>query len=58
MSLRLRIPVVDLMRWIQGEGKPPPMGVFLRIVDFILEQGSKPGFRPERERRRTPRPAK
>jgi hypothetical protein len=49
--------VVDLMRWIQGE-KKPPMGVFLRIVDFLLEQGNKPGFPPERERRKTPRPAK
>jgi hypothetical protein len=57
LSVRLRIPVVDLMRWIQGE-KKPPTGVFLRIVDFLVEQGSKARFPPERERRKTPRPAK
>jgi hypothetical protein len=57
LSVRLRIPVVDLMRWIQGE-KKPPIGVFLRIVDFLLERGGKPGFPPERERRKTPRPPK
>ena len=40
LSQRLRIPVVDLMRWIQGEAKPP-RGVFLRVVDFIIEEGKK-----------------
>jgi hypothetical protein len=40
LSLRLRIPVVDLMRWIQGETRPSK-GVFLRVVDFIVEEGRK-----------------
>ena len=41
LSDRLRIPVVDLMRWIQGEVKPS-RGVFLRLVDFVLEESRKP----------------
>jgi hypothetical protein len=54
LSLRLRIPVVDLMRWIQGEAKPT-RGVFLRIVDFILEHGKDAAFLPQQERRKRPR---
>jgi hypothetical protein len=45
LSQRLRIPVVNLMRWIQGETKPP-RGVFLRVVDFIIEEGKKPASSP------------
>jgi hypothetical protein len=40
LSIRLRIPVIDLMRWIQGEARPPK-GVFLRLVDFIAEEEKK-----------------
>lgn len=40
LSMRLRVPVVDLMRWIQGEAKPPK-GVFLQVVDYIVEEGRK-----------------
>jgi hypothetical protein len=44
LSARLRVPVADLVGWIQGE-RQPPMGVFLQVVDLLIEQ-SKPGFRP------------
>ena len=53
LSVRLRIPVVDLMHWIQGEAKPPK-GVFLRMVDFIVEEGKKPP--PPESRSRSPAP--
>ena len=43
LSDQLHVPVVDLMRWIQGEAKPS-RGVFLRLVDYVLEQ-SKPDVR-------------
>lgn len=55
LSQRLRIPVVDLMRWIQGETKPP-RGVFLRVVDFIIEEGKKPVL-PARGARKPAKPA-
>jgi hypothetical protein len=44
LSDRLRVPVAELMCWIQGERKPP-MGVFLKVVDLLIEQ-SRPGFHP------------
>jgi len=56
LSRRLRIPVVDLMRWIQGETKPP-RGVFLRLVDFIIEEGKKPLPPPGRRERKPGKPA-
>ena len=56
LSLRLRIPVVDLMRWIQGEAKPPK-GVFLRLVDFIVEEGRRPDLPPVRDKRKPGKPA-
>jgi hypothetical protein len=37
LSQRLRVPMLDLTRWIQGEAKPSK-GMFLRIVDFIAEE--------------------
>ena len=36
LSDRLHVPVADLMRWTKGESRPSK-GVFLRIVDFIVE---------------------
>ena len=56
LSQRLRIPVVDLMRWIQGEAKPP-RGIFLRVVDFIIEEGKKPVLRPGLGARKPAKPA-
>ena len=45
LSDRLRVPVVELMRWIQGEAKPSE-GLFLRLVDFILEETRKAALPP------------
>lgn len=56
LSQRLRIPVVELMRWIQGEAKPP-RGIFLRVVDFIIEEGKKPALSPGRGARKPAKPA-
>lgn len=56
LSRRLRVPVVDLMRWIQGDAKPP-MGIFLRVVDFILDQSRKPAFTPVRGERKPAKPS-
>lgn len=40
LSLRLRVPMADLTRWLAGEGKPPT-DVFLRVVDILVEEGNK-----------------
>jgi hypothetical protein len=33
------------MRWIKGQDSPP-MGIFLNVVDLIIEESMKPSFRP------------
>jgi hypothetical protein len=57
LSRRLRVPVVELMRWIQGEAKPSK-GMFLRIVDFIVEQEKKAALPPPRSEPKPRKPAK
>lgn len=56
LSKRLRVPVVDVMRWVQGESRPP-MGVFLRVVDFVIQESKKPGFVPPPDQREPGKPA-
>jgi hypothetical protein len=57
LSVRLRVPVVDLMRWIQGEARPSK-GVFLQIVDFIAEQEKKGAMPAQRNDQKPRNPAK
>ena len=47
LSERLRLPMADLTRWLAGDGKPP-IGVFLQVIDILLEEGRKPKFFPYR----------
>ena len=37
LARRLRVPLAELQKWIEGEGKPP-MGTFLKAVDIVLEE--------------------
>jgi hypothetical protein len=37
----LRVPLADLEKWIADKGAPP-IGVFLRAVDLILEETPVP----------------
>ena len=41
LSRHLRVPVAELQRWIEDRAVPP-MGVFLRAVDLILEETPPP----------------
>ena len=38
----LRVPTTDLDQWISDE-RTPPLGVFLRAVDLVIEETSPPG---------------
>jgi len=49
LSHRLHMPVADLTRWLAGLDRPS-MGTFLRIVDFLLEEGGKSGLDKDRKR--------
>jgi hypothetical protein len=57
LSQRMRVPIVDLMRWIQGEAKPS-RGMFLKLVDFILEEEKKAQLPPPRNEPKPRKPAK
>ncbi|HWM31962.1 MAG TPA: hypothetical protein VNO69_09735 [Methyloceanibacter sp.] len=37
----LQVPMADLARWLTGDGKPP-IGIFLRAVDVLIEERGKP----------------
>jgi hypothetical protein len=46
----LHVPTTDLDQWLSDE-KTPPLGVFLRTVDLVIEEtspprGSEPGDPP------------
>ena len=43
LAVRLRVPLVTLYRWLDGEGEPPAP-VFLKAVDIVL-----PTWTPEDE---------
>jgi len=38
----LRVPLVDLEKWIAGKDEPP-MAVFLKAVDLVLDDTTSPG---------------
>jgi hypothetical protein len=38
----------DLTRWLAGDGQPSP-GIFLKVVDVLLEAGSKSYLHPARQ---------
>jgi hypothetical protein len=43
LAARLRVPIVTLYRWLEGDGEPPTP-VFLKAVDIVL-----PTWGPEDE---------
>jgi hypothetical protein len=45
LSRHLQVPMKDLTHWLAGDGVPST-GVFLRVIDVIIEDGSKPRFLP------------
>jgi hypothetical protein len=40
LAVRLRVPTVTLLRWLNGEGEPPTP-VFLKAVDIVLSAGTE-----------------
>lgn len=47
LARTLRVPVADIEKWILGERRPP-REVFLRVVDFLIEDSAaaSPGEPP------------
>ena len=41
LSDRLKVPMSTLTRWLAGDGQPS-IGTFLKVIDIIIEEGSKP----------------
>lgn len=41
LSRHLLVPASDLQRWIDGKGVPPT-AIFLKVVDFILDETQAP----------------
>jgi hypothetical protein len=49
---RLQVPMPELTRWLAGDGKPS-IGIFLKVIDVLLEESRKPRVHPlhaEREK--------
>lgn len=52
----LQVPAEEMRRWIDG-GDGPPAGIFLRVVDLIVEESASrqaPSARPSGGDRREP----
>ena len=41
LAHQLRVPLVELERWIGGKDAPP-MATFLKAVDLVLDESSAP----------------
>jgi len=54
LSDRLRVPMADLTRWLAGDGNPP-IGVFLRVIDVLIEEERKPLLFPLDEKPKQPK---
>lgn len=46
LSDRLRVPMASLTHWLAGDGKPP-MGVFLQVIDVLIEESQKSRLLPK-----------
>ena len=42
---RLQVPMADLTRWLAGADQPS-IGTFLKVIDILIEGGSRPGSQP------------
>jgi hypothetical protein len=45
LSRYMQVPMPDLTRWLAGDGRPP-MGLFLKVIDLLLEESQKSHFHP------------
>jgi hypothetical protein len=41
LARRLRVPLAELQKWIAGGGEPP-MAIFLKAVDLVLDETPYP----------------
>jgi hypothetical protein len=50
----LRVPIADLEKWIAGEDTPP-INVFLKAIDFVLDETPSPAAGSEPDDPSAPR---
>ena len=41
LARHLRVPIDELEKWMSGD-EPPPIGVFLKVVDLVLDETGAP----------------
>ena len=49
LAVRLRVPSVSLLRWLEADGEPP-IPVFLKAVDIVLSAESSRSEAPQAAR--------
>jgi hypothetical protein len=54
LARELRVPVADLGKWIAGSAKPP-LSLFLRVIDLVLDETSPQGGLSEPSDQSAPR---
>jgi hypothetical protein len=54
LARHLRVPLGDLEKWIAG-GDTPPINVFLKAIDLVLDETPSPGANSEPEDPAAPR---
>jgi hypothetical protein len=42
LARELRVPVAELNKWIAGSAKPP-LSIFLRVIDLVLDETAPQG---------------
>lgn len=42
LANELHVPVADLEKWLAGEAQPP-LTVFLKAIDYVLDETAPPG---------------
>lgn len=53
LSARLQVPMPELTRWLAGDGKPS-IGIFLKVIDVLLEESRKPRLDPLQPEKQKP----
>ena len=48
LCARLGVPMREMAQWLEGKSKPP-MYIFMKVIDIVLDEAQKPVFYPSTE---------